>query len=76
MKAVFDWKPAAEAGSEASLVVHSCGGAGPEVFSRQGVQLLAQLLVEFSLSKSGPLAHPYLHRQPAFVFIKYSAQYF
>ena len=57
MEAVFASAPAVLSGSEAPLVVHLGGGARAEVVSRQGVPLLAQLLVELSLSKSGPLAH-------------------
>jgi transposase-like protein len=57
MEAVFASAPAVPSGSEAPLVVHLGGGARAEVVSRQGVPLLAQLLVELSLSKSGPLPH-------------------
>jgi hypothetical protein len=57
MEAVFTCAPAVSAGSEAPLVVHLGGGARAEIVSRQGVPLLAQLLVELSLSKSGPLPH-------------------
>ena len=57
MEAVFASAPAVSSGSEAPLVVHLGGGARAEVLSRQGVPLLAQLLVELSLSKSSPLPH-------------------
>ena len=57
MEAVFTCAPAVSSGSEAPLVVHLGGGARAEVASRQGVPLLAQLLVELSLSKSAPLSH-------------------
>jgi transposase-like protein len=57
MEAVFASAPAVLSGSETPLVVHLGGGARAEVVSRQGVSLLAQLLVEFSLSKSGPFPH-------------------
>ncbi len=57
MEAVFASAPAVSSGLEAPLVVHLGGGARAEVVSRQGVPLLAQLLVELSLSKSGPLRH-------------------
>jgi transposase-like protein len=57
MEAVFASAPAVSSGSEAPLVVHLGGGARAEVLSRHGVPLLAQLLVELSLSKSSPLPH-------------------
>jgi hypothetical protein len=57
MEAVFASAPAVSSGSEAPLVVHLGGGARAEVASRQGVPLLAQLLVELSLSKAAPLSH-------------------
>ena len=57
MEAVFACAPAVQTGSEAPLVVHLGGGTRAEVVSRQGVPLLAQLLVELSLSKSSPLPH-------------------
>jgi transposase-like protein len=57
MEAVFTCAPAVSSGSEAPLVVHLGGGARAEVASRQGVPLLAQLLVELSLSKSAPFSH-------------------
>jgi transposase-like protein len=57
MEAVLGCPPAAQSCSEAPLVVHLCGGARAEVASRQGVPLLAQLLVELSLSKAGSLTH-------------------
>jgi hypothetical protein len=57
MEAVFTCAPAVSSGSEAPLVVHLGGGARAEVASRQGVPLLAQLLVELSLSKSTLLSH-------------------
>jgi transposase-like protein len=57
MEAVFASAPAVSSGSEAPLVVHLGGGARAEVASRQGVPLLAQLLVELSLSKASSLTH-------------------
>jgi hypothetical protein len=57
MEAVFTSAPLVSSGSEAPLVVHLGGGARAEVASGQGVPLLAQLLVELSLSKSAPLSH-------------------
>ena len=57
MEAVLGCPPAVQSFSEAPLVVHLCGGARAEVASRQGVPLLAQLLVELSLSKAGSLTH-------------------
>jgi hypothetical protein len=57
MEAVFTCAPAVSSGSEVPLVVHLGGGARAEVASRQGVPLLAQLLVELSLSKSAPFSH-------------------
>jgi hypothetical protein len=57
MEAVFTCAPTVSSGSEAPLVVHLGGGARAEVASRQGVPLLAQLLVELSLSKSAPFSH-------------------
>jgi transposase-like protein len=57
MEAVLAGAPAVPSGSEALLVVHLGEGARAEVTSRQGVPLLAQLLVELSLSKSGSLRH-------------------
>jgi hypothetical protein len=57
MEAVFASAPEVSSGSEAPLVAHLGGGARAEVVSRQGVPLLAQLFVDLSLSKSGPLPH-------------------
>ena len=57
MEAVLGCPPAVPSCSEAPLVVHLCGGARAEVASRRGVPLLAQLLVELSLSKAGSLTH-------------------
>lgn len=57
IEAVFACAPAVSSGSEAPLVVHLGGGARAEVASRQGVPLLAQLLVELSLSKASSLTH-------------------
>lgn len=57
MEAVLGCPPAVQSFSDAPLVVHLCGGARAEVASRQGVPLLAQLLVEISLSKAGSLTH-------------------
>lgn len=57
MEAVLGCPPAVQSFSDAPLVVHLCGGARAEVASRQGVPLLAQLLVELSLSKAGSLTH-------------------
>ena len=57
MEAVFASAPAVSSGSDAPLVVHLGGGARAEVASRQGVPLLAQLLVELSLSKASSLTH-------------------
>jgi transposase-like protein len=57
MEAVLGCPTAVQSCSEAPLVVHLCGGARAEVASRRGVPLLAQLLVELSLSKAGSLTH-------------------
>ena len=57
MEAVFASAPAVSSGSDAPRVVHLGGGARAELASRQGVPLLAQLLVELSLSKAGSLTH-------------------
>lgn len=57
MEAVLGYPPAVQSCSEAPLVVHLCGGARAEVAGRRGVPLLAQLLVELSLSKAGSLTH-------------------
>jgi transposase-like protein len=57
MEADFASAPAVSSGSEAPLVVHLGGGARAEVASRQGVPLLAQLLVELSLSKAASLTN-------------------
>ena len=57
MEAVLGCPPAVQSCSEAPLVVHLCGGARAEVASRQGIPLLAQLLVELSLSKAGSFSH-------------------
>jgi transposase-like protein len=57
MEAVLGCPPAVQSCSEAPLVVHLGGGARAEVASRQGVPLLAQLLVELSLSKAASLTH-------------------
>ena len=57
MEAVLDCSPKMGAGSEAPLVVYLCGGARAEVAGSQGIPLLAQLLLELSLSKSGPRTH-------------------
>ncbi len=57
MEAVLGCPPAVQSFSDAPLVVHLCGGARDHVASRQGVPLLAQLLVELSLSKAGSLTH-------------------
>ena len=57
MEAVLGCPPAVQSSSEAPLVVHLGGGARAEVANRQGVPLLAQLLVELSLSKASSLTH-------------------
>ena len=57
MEAVLGCPPAVQSCSDAPLVVHLWGCARAEVASRQGVPLLAHLLVELSLSKAGPLTH-------------------
>jgi transposase-like protein len=57
MEAVFDCPPTVSAGAEAPLVVHLCGGARAEIANKQGVPLLAQLLLELSVSGAGPLTH-------------------
>jgi len=56
-EAVFACAPAVQSGSKATLVVQLGEGARAEVASRQGVPLLAQLLVELSLSKAASLTH-------------------
>ena len=57
MEAVLDCSPKMGAGAEAPLVVYLCGGARAEVGSIQGVPMLAQLILELSHIKSGPLKH-------------------
>ena len=57
MEAVLGCPPAVQSCLDGPLVVHLCGGARAEVASTQGVPLLAQLLVELSLSKAGSLTH-------------------
>ena len=57
MEAVLDCSPKMGAGAQAPLVVYLCGGARAEVGSIQGVPMLAQLILELSHIKSGPLKH-------------------
>ena len=57
MEAVLDCSPKMGTAAEAPLVVYLCGGARAEVGSIQGVPMLAQLILELSHIKSGPLKH-------------------